>query len=390
MNNKNYTQLFSLNKQKKLITFEIVCNDYSKGIYTTRTGTFDGKKVVKEHKIKSNSRYNIEERVETAIKKEIENKQNSGYKSVEQLQSVFGDKVYDSNFILQCLKSLNYVSNINFEPLPMLANKVKSLKKNKSYIFQPKLNGVRMLFSFKDLKGISRGGYYYEIPKHLKDELIYIKDYLLTEKQKDNLFFDGELFIKDVPLQTISGLARRKKGVGSELKLEYWIYDSFDKSNIGKKQLERIKSIRLNNKLQYVKVVKSIISNSDLLKSFHSKAISEGFEGTIVRDAEGIYESSFRSDYLLKYKDFQEEEFEIIDVVYDENEGEPRYCVYLVKDNNNRIFKVTPKLTLPEREKLYYDRKNYVGKMLTVVYFEKSVNGIPTMANGIHVRPKGE
>jgi ATP-dependent DNA ligase len=58
-----------------------------------------------------------------------------------------------------------------------------------------------------------------------------------------------------------------------------------------------------------------MVANEDELRYWHDYHVQEGYEGTMVRNASGLYTIGQRSYDLQKFKDFIDEEFLIIDIV---------------------------------------------------------------------------
>lgn len=100
------------------------------------------------------------------------------------------------------------------------------------------------------------------------------------------------------------------------------------------------------------------------MKELHRDAVSRGYEGVMLRNSFGKYESGKRSGDLQKYKTFVDSEFLILDVVPAKDNG----STFLVRnDLNGLTFNVT--LGDMKQRKHQLDNKyNYIGKYLTVQY----------------------
>jgi DNA ligase-1 len=112
------------------------------------------------------------------------------------------------------------------------------------------------------------------------------------------------------------------------------------------------------------------------IKQFHDSYIKKGYEGLIIRNKKGAYQEKYRSKNLQKYKEFQDDEFEIID--YTEGTGKEKdLIIWVCQTKDGKTFQVRPKGTHEERKKLYKNGKKHIGKMLTVVFQELTNDGIP-------------
>jgi ATP dependent DNA ligase domain. len=89
---------------------------------------------------------------------------------------------------------------------------------------------------------------------------------------------------------------------------------------------EKVEQLIRINDIFLIKLVNSTLIHSfNEIDSLHNDFVSNGYEGIMLRDRNGIYEPNKRSKYLQKYKKFMEEEFQIID--FKEGTGdEKRMC----------------------------------------------------------------
>ena len=105
----------------------------------------------------------------------------------------------------------------------------------------------------------------------------------------------------------------------------------------------------------------------------------------MIRDKDSVYEVGQRSNYLLKFKDFQTEEYEITGA----NTGHGRDAnavVWICKTKSGHQFTVRPEGTIVDREKWYKNRDDYLGKLLTVRFQNLTALGVPRFPVGVTVR----
>lgn len=112
------------------------------------------------------------------------------------------------------------------------------------------------------------------------------------------------------------------------------------------------------------------------LENIHSKYISDGYEGTMIRDPLGSYENK-RSYTLLKHKDFIDDEFRIVDI--EEGIGNRSGMMGRVhlEMSDGRTFEANAR----GGQELYIDmwknQQKYIGKSVTVRYQNLTPDGIP-------------
>lgn len=230
---------------------------------------------------------------------------------------------------------------------------------------------------------------------HLVAEL----EYLLKDT---DVVLDGELYNHDLrdDFQTIvSGIKRDEPNEYSN-KIQYHIYDIVDEESTYENRYNRLSRIIFDcnydgeNVFLYLKLVESIIvSGANSLSRYHDTFLDKGYEGSIIRNLGGLYKINGRSYDLLKYKEFDDTEFEIIGA--EQNKGkQANQCSILCKTESGNTFAVKPKGTDEQREAYWktYLAGQLVGKMLTVRYFGFTTgdNPVPRFPIGISLRENNE
>lgn len=108
-----------------------------------------------------------------------------------------------------------------------------------------------------------------------------------------------------------------------------------------------------------------VVSDDKALKQIHHpRSIREGFEGFMLRNKKGIYESGKRSGDLQKFKTFLDEEFLILDVVEDKQGN----GVFLLKNNVNGLEFQCVMGDLHQRKTQLHDKCKLKGKFLNVKF----------------------
>jgi len=284
-------------------------------------------------------------------------------------------------------------------PLPMLAHDFKKHKNKVIYpcMVQSKLDGFRCIYNTTTGQISTRMGKEYSIVKESG------KLYQELQKLPKGLILDGELFTNKVNFEVLGVLRKTKKLTKEELvnlqKIEYHIYDIIDKDVTFEQRNKKIQELGLPlyEKLIYVDTYK--VNNENEIQEYHTKFLENGFEGTMIRNKNSLYKIKQRSSDLLKYKDFEDAEFEIIDytIEKDTSGADENLIVWIVEvpvkivldghqgdhnleiENNKIKVKVRPKGSHQERQELYkmcvenFDQ--FKGRNLWTSFFEKTRDG---------------
>lgn len=282
-----------------------------------------------------------------------------------------------------------------YKYLPMLAqtyefinNNSKNKKNNIRFpcFVQPKLDGLRCIVYLDkegNIKFQSRTGTYFETMLHIEEELKMIKF-------PKNTIFDGELYTDDIPFEELSGLIKKKKLSEKDLlrlkHIKYHIYDIIDEDLKFSERTYYISSFFKNTKLTYLKeVLTQEVRDEKECKECFSEFVGRGYEGIMLRNKEGMYRCNYRSHDLQKYKEFMEGEYEIVG--YKEGDGRDKGTViWVCVTKDGKEFNVRPRGTVEMRKEWFEKGKDYVGKMLTVIYQELSEMGVPRFPVGKDVR----
>lgn len=179
---------------------------------------------------------------------------------------------------------------------PMLAKAYKESWAKPGYFLQPKLDGVRMIWTGKE--ALSRTGK----PILGCPGLVEI---LMSRFKGTPL--DGELYNHEKSFQEQISSIRRTVNLEEDLSISYWVYDV---PVAGVPFHERCKMLRsLVVKIPRVVLVDTVPGSNRPLNVFGGE-----FEGTMLRNADGLYAFGKRSSDLLKIKEMMEEDFECIGV----------------------------------------------------------------------------
>lgn len=253
---------------------------------------------------------------------------------------------------------------------PMLAQEYKKdnslLFKVKTFI-QPKLDGVRCISAENSLT--SRNGKAFFNCNHL-----YQSDFT----------FDGELYNHDFRdnFNKIISLVKKQKVTDASLQeakqyIKYFVYDFPEIQEKFSVRYQKLKEILSSNKYVNYELVPTFeVSSFDDVEKYHDEFLSQGYEGSIIRLDLGPYDNK-RSKQLLKKKDFNDDEFEIIDVIEGEGARTGTVGAFVCQDKEGKIFKSNIKGTFEYLSSLLAQKQNLIGKLATIKYFNLTPDGIP-------------
>ena len=239
---------------------------------------------------------------------------------------------------------------------------------------QPKLDGNRMLVTFdEDGKPVfnSRGAKVYPSHKHLAEQLKYLRDKTGFDS------FDGELYVRGMPLQKIVSLV--KKVQPDSAKLEYRIYD-VPSDKVWEERVKGLTKLAGCPTLSIHTVLTEVCYDEQQAKESIHKYMEQGYEGLILRNLGGKYEYGQRSNDLLKWKLFCSDEALVYDAEIDKNKEAVLKC----KLKNGIEFKC--KMKGNHSERVYENQLKFVGKYITFNYQTLTVDGVPQFPVGVAVR----
>ena len=298
-------------------------------------------------------------------------------------------------------------------PPPMLLKKIEESKSstlseedyNNGVIIQPKLDGIRAIchvLSNQQVEFYSRTGLEYSGLDHISVEII---DMINNQNKYKNteIFLDGEIYIKNVALQNLSGAVRGEDNKLKE-KLQFHIFDCFiiskNENDLKLKQNERLTFLKsiYREKYKFVKLVEpTIVHDEDKLFKIYKNYLKEGYEGAIVRRVNSLYKFSLgkqRTNDVLKLKPFSTDEYKIVDYKEGEKGKDKGAVIFILKTEDGEEFSAVPKETQTWRKELYnrfktekklFERE-YKNKYATIQYATLSSSGTPSQPKYLGIR----
>jgi DNA ligase 1 len=275
-------------------------------------------------------------------------------------------------------------------PMPMLAHKLSEKEKHVKYpcFVQPKYDGTRSIGLPGQGKGVpclfSRQRKAYPHLEHIQAVL---------QKLPKGSPLDGELYTTKHKFQKIVGLVKQKtikeedKEKHNDIQLH--VYDIVDDTKTFEERYAELQKLFKD----YASVIGSVlqlcptvrITKKEDLKPKHDEYVAAGFEGLMIRNPKGLYAVGQRSADLLKMKEFEDDEYEVVD--FYEGEGREAGCVmWRCKTKDGKLFGCRPEGTHEERAALLRRGAFFVGKMLTVRFQELTGDGVPRFPVGVAFR----
>lgn len=272
---------------------------------------------------------------------------------------------------------------------PMLAKNYSDYKDELEFpvYCQPKLDGLRCI--------VTRYGAYsrkwkpFSTLQHIRSALQPIFDkYPMVQA------FDGEMYSHALNdnFEEIVSIVKQPKATVEDIEkckqmVQYHIYDyvpSNDLADLIFKTRDLDLSVMIPKDSEYLKLVKTkMIWNKGELDEEYQWYVADGYEGQMIR-ADAPYQQK-RTKYLLKRKDFVDEEFLIVG--YKEGKGNREGCITLrLSTKDGKEFDSVPVGGVEYLQRLWQNREQLLGLYATVKYQNLSTDGIPRFNNTIKLR----
>lgn len=207
------------------------------------------------------------------------------------------------------------------------------------------------------------------------------------------LYIDGELYIEGMEFNTLSGLIKRGQHHEDHdvADMVLVVFDCVDTHAITTPFAQRtayLERLLAQAAPCLSKLDTQTVATAPAMREALARYIAQGYEGIMLRTLDGPYVLGKRSNHLLKYKLFEEKEFEIVS--YKEGQGADSGTVVWECQTPGKQplrFSVRPTGTHQARAAFFQDAHVYVGQFLTVKFQELSENGVPRFPVGKTIRP---
>lgn len=188
----------------------------------------------------------------------------------------------------------------------------------------------------------------------------------------EGVTLDGELYIHGLPLQTISSIIKRDQVACKDLC--YHVYDIVE-SQVFSERWKYARSLIDPVATPFVHCAPTdvVTSLAGVYEHFR-KSRADKHEGSMLRlDLRG-YEDGKRSDQLLKVKEREDEDFEVVDV----KPGKYDIGILVLRLNDrNATFDCTAPGSVIEKQAILANKQLYIGRKVTVAFAHKTNDGVP-------------
>lgn len=293
-------------------------------------------------------------------------------------------------------ESIDDVDDVEIWNEPMLAHKWEKSRhkiENGPIASQPKLDGIRCIGTKNGL--FTRTGKPIKAVPHIEQA---VKQILKGTEVK----LDGELYNHDLKedFNELISIVRKTKPTAEDIEkaermMQYHVYDidvpnqSFASrysaliSLIGDYNYEQGTRFKYKDGEEPVQVVETDFfpKHSELVEVMYERYMNQGYEGQMLRASTSKYENK-RSYSLLKNKEFQDEEFKILDIIEGDGNRSGMMGRVVVDLGNGNTCKTSAKGNHDFYRELLVNKDKYIGKMATVRFQNYTPDGslrFPTM-----------
>ena len=259
----------------------------------------------------------------------------------------------------------------------MLAHKYNEDKADYPAFIQPKLDGVRCLFTAKG--AFSRANNRFMNVEHIEQAL---KPFFA---KNPTFILDGELYnhgLKDDFEKIISLVKKKKptdqdKAEAAEL-VQYHMYDvaSMTIGTYTDRYLFLLAEKSFKNKSCLQIIDNNLVLDFDDAVIMHKKNLKLGYEGSMYRTPSGKYKGT-RSWDLMKFKDFHDDEATIVGYEIGKGKREGTLGKFIMQDDEGVEFGCPPGkgYNYNDLSNMLLNIHDYIGQRATFTYFQRTNAG---------------
>lgn len=266
--------------------------------------------------------------------------------------------------------------------LPMLASTWEKRKDKIEYpvFVQPKLDGHRCVAIFDSLGKVTL----WTRTRKPITGLPHIVAALEKTGWVEHMF-DGELYSHSLSFEQMTSYIRTPEAKEGHEAIQYHVYDLIDGDTSQDLRFMSVGRLflHLDPEGPIVPVPTHKAGSEDKVMSLFASFLEDGYEGAMVRSVNGRYENK-RSKNLVKVKEFNSSEFEVVDVRA--GRGIMADKAIFVCKVGDTTFDCKMRGTLDSLKKYLANPELAIGKLLEVQYQELTEAGIPRFPVGIRLR----
>lgn len=276
---------------------------------------------------------------------------------------------------------------------------------------QPKLDGIRCIVRKEGdtLIGRTRNGKEIECIPHILKSL---NGFFLAHPKA---ILDGELYNHDLRdnFNKITSLVRKQRPIKSDKMtdkafakkqteyqarvveaedvIQYHVYDCPKLNDVVNEsqsfdfRMDELKAKLMTNK-HIILVETSEVYSLGNLNSLYGQYLEQGYEGQMIRKNSSKYDNK-RSTSLLKRKEFIDAEYKVVDIdVGNGNRSGTAKHLVCYCPKTKTTFNSNIKGSFEYLKEIYDNRKDYIGQLATIKYFQLTPDGIPRFPYAIAFR----
>lgn len=402
--------LYKKDSKGEILIWKI--NDVDGGLLI-QSGKFNGKligtriNITEGKNVGKSNETTVKEQIESEIQSLVNRKKRQGYKSLNDIDSENTRGFIDLETILKkYLPKDSTDLDGNLKPMkcqqyyrskPNWTDPKGKVWKDRKYYYllnpyvekeknaiiikfpcliQPKINGVRATVSRDDngqIQILSKEGLKYNVP-HIEQDFKNLPFVFNEDGEDIDIIYDGELYIHGEPLQNIVSAVKSNNMFSNNITFEVFDIIVFNKSNI--QRIKLLKHLLDICPTAYINRVSSYqTTNDNSVQNFTDRFIKEGYEGSILRDPNALYQAGKRPMTIVKLKRIISKEFIINDII--PQEKDPELGMYQCITPEGEYFNVTATVSTLAKEAMLVNKRNYIDKMLTCEFYEYTDKGIP-------------
>lgn len=274
---------------------------------------------------------------------------------------------------------------------PMLAHKWADYDDTKFPLYvSVKYDGLRCIITENGM--FSRNGKPIVSCPHIFEA---VKDIVADGKT----VIDGELYNHDLraDFNKIVSLVKRSKPTPEDLAeskkiVQFHVFDMFLRDEPVAPFTERYAAYNIlcsprsaPYQAGFRAVRQKLVQSFDEAKEFFAEAIEDGYEGIMLRVPDSPYENK-RSRFLLKYKEFLDEEFEIVDIIEGKGNRAGMFGRMVCKLPDGRTFEANSRGNEEYYTNLLKNKSEVIGKPATIRYQNLTPDGKPRFGVCVSIR----
>lgn len=201
-------------------------------------------------------------------------------------------------------------------------------------------------------------------------------------------YLHGELYNHEyhANFEELSSFIRQEEPIDGCEVVQYHVYDFPHPTMTNFERYQFLESLRPYVAGTPIRIVESIIVHSeDEMMDAFDHFIELGYEGCMVRNAKGLYVNK-RSYDLQKVKEFDDDEFKIVDIKISENGVMAGKAIFICELPNGETFDCKLKGNMDKLKEYADNPELVIGKILTVKYQGYTKYGKPRFGVGLRFR----